>query len=200
MSLQQRIGPLAPSADNTPAPLRGTRDGATATQEAHAKYQEAVYRGNVFVASNNAGSAIPTALAAACTGLILTNPPTSGKNLVLLECAVASTAPAIGQVSTIVLAYTGSLGTNVVHTTPLTITNALLGSPIKSVALADSSATLPSVPYVVRAITSMTGSAQSAKDLIDGALILAPGSAIATFSLTVATTAVTHMIWEEIPL
>src|SRR5882762_2101705 len=112
MSLQQRIGPLAPSADNTPAPLRGTKDGATAIQDAHGKYQEAVYRGNVFVAANNAGSAIPVTLAAASTGLILTNPPTSGKNLVLLECIVAPTAFLSSQLSAVVLAFTGSLGTN----------------------------------------------------------------------------------------
>src|SRR5437667_8011492 len=126
------VGPIV-SSDGTIRPIRLSKDTSVVTQDAHGRYQEAVYRGNVYIAANNAGVAWPIALSATATGMILSNPPQSRVNLSVLEITVVPTVFVAGQLSPLLIAYTGSF-TPVVHTTPITITNALLGSTNRSAA------------------------------------------------------------------
>lgn len=174
------------------------------TAHAHARHYDAVRRGNVFCATNQAIIALSVNSATA-TGLILNNPVGSGKNLVLLELMVAlGTAPA----GVSVLALVGSKGpaASVTHTTPMTtgFTNALLGGGNASVALVDTAATIPtpatfrSVPGGVVAASSI--STPFIKDNIDGALVLAPGTVISLQAYTTAISVIAGLTWEEVPV
>ena len=93
----------------------------------------------------------------------------------------------------------------VVHTTPVTIRSALLGAGASSVALADSAATLPAAPVVVRAIGGgpvATGSVHAAfiRDEIAGDLILAPGTAVSLTALTTAISVLASICWAEVAI
>jgi len=91
---QGKVGPVT-GGDGTVQNLRLGRDSAIVTQDAHARYQEAVVRGNVYtgtaiqitiVAANN------SPLGAGGTPVVgIFNPTSSGKNAVIWR-AVAATA------------------------------------------------------------------------------------------------------------
>lgn len=98
---QGRVGPSS-TADGGIVPLRLARSGELNVSDAHARYQEAVVRGNVYT-----GTAIQATVATtnnspltANTGVPLVgifNPANSGKNLVILRatvCNVSGTAAA----------------------------------------------------------------------------------------------------------
>jgi hypothetical protein len=169
------------------------------------KYFEAVRNGLVFFACTQAGVALTTTLSATATGIILSNPAGSGKNLVLLDfLAALTTAPA----GVATLGWAAQFGsptpTGVTHTTPLTVRNALLGDGSIGVGLCDSSATLPNTPVAVRPIPGgpvATGSITPPfiRDEIDGALIVKPGCSVNTFCLTTAISALLALWWAEIP-
>ena len=100
-----------------------------------------IRNGNIFLAANSATQALSVNSVTA-TGIILTNPPTSGKILSLLRVSVALASLPAGQSALILSGGAGTLG-SVTHTTPLTVRNALLGLGDAAVGLADSAATLP---------------------------------------------------------
>jgi hypothetical protein len=209
---QQRVGVL-PQADGTFLPFTAERDGGTRTQDAHARYQAAVLRGNVFTATATS-TTLPTSgsTIAPAGGLILTNPLGSGKNLVILETIITISGSGLsGYAQPLLSGVTFPIGTgssNVSHTTPLTVRNALLGSPIVGVGLADSSATLPTAPFILRTFpgnpvssVSVSGSYAPLKDEIAGILSLAPGSAVSVQSMAnVALIVNVTMTWEEVPI
>lgn len=190
-------------ADGASAPVRGMKDGSLAVTEINGRYYEQVKRGQVFIASLQAAVALST-LNATATGLILTNPANSGVDLVLLEILIALASAPAG-ISTIALAANlNPVAAAVVHTTPVAIRNALLGGPANSVALADSAATLPAAPVIVRPIGGgpvATGSVNAPfiKDEVAGDIIVPPGCAISLTYLTTAISALAAFIWHEKP-
>lgn len=192
------------SSDGAVNPARNDKTGALVVTDAHAKYQEAVIRGNVFIASNTAVQALSTNSTTA-TGLILSNPAGSGKNLVLLRVQVALASLPAGQSTLILTGNTNPLGTATTHTTPLTIQNALIGSGKNSVAFADSSATIANATIikVVPAGTAATVAASTAFPPfinmdVDGLVTLTPGTCISLQCLTTAISVVASMEWEEV--
>jgi hypothetical protein len=206
MIIEGRVGPQILS-DGALAQLRQLKDGAVGVSDAHGRYQEAVYRGNVFNACNQAGAAV-TNLAAAATGFILSNPAGSGKLLVLLEILFAQTSVAAAAANAAVLlaANINPIAAAVVHTTPLVINNALLGAGQAAVAKVDSAATLPAAPVAVRTLwqpsvsaTATTGIPPLVKDEIAGAIIIGQGCAVSLTALS-ALSGVASMTWEEIPV
>jgi hypothetical protein len=175
--------------------------------ELMARYYENVVRGLVFNACNQAGVAL-TNLAATATGFILTNPAASGKNLVLLEILFAQTSVAAAAANAAVLlaANINPVAAAVVHTTPLVINNALLGSGQASVAKVDASATLPAAPVAIRTIwqpsvsaTATTGVPGLVKDEVAGIIVVAPGCAISMTALS-ALSGITSMSWAEVAI
>src|SRR5262245_59821083 len=96
MSSQGRVGELVGS-DGAIQPLRLTRTGAVGTADVHAKYQEAIMRGNVYSLSVAAGTPVAYTGAAAGTPLLaLFNPLGSAKALVgMVVLAAMSTVPVI---------------------------------------------------------------------------------------------------------
>jgi hypothetical protein len=88
------VGPSA-AADGIESPLRLTRDRAQVVGDAHARFYEAVSRGNVYTlslaatTSTIAAGNIVGAAAAASTQFALWNPQNSGKNLSLWRFAMS---------------------------------------------------------------------------------------------------------------
>lgn len=192
----------------TAADERLDQSAALVVTDGHARYQEALYTGNCYLASNQAAQTI-TGLATTVTGFAITNPVASGKNLVIIDaCFALGGAPA--GATQLGWAYNTS-ATAVTHTTPETIRNAfLLGNGTQtpvgpgSVAKVDNSATTPTAGVFVRMINGSGTSAITTPivaDPIDGKIILSPGSYMHLAFLTTAyTTLLTSMTWEEVGL
>lgn len=168
--------------------------------QSSAKYQQAVLGGNVFTAGNQAARAWSVALATTHTGLVISNPVGSGKNLVILKASfVLSVAPAAP--ATIGL-FTGYSSAGIVtHTTPLTYTNCLVGGAT-GLALADEAATLVGTPvwamqmmggFTAGALPSTTPSVID----VDGAIIVKQGGYCGIGALT-AVTGFGTIIWQEV--
>ena len=184
---------------------RGTYTGETAVVDAHARYMDAVLGGNVFVAANVASQALSLGSATA-TGLVLTNPAGSGKNLVVLEIASYISAAITAVANVAVFVNKVPTAAAVVQTTPVTPTTALVGGAT-GVGLVASAATLPAAPTLVRSlygwhwVTAGTPAVQlGAKDEVAGAIILQPGTSLSVQGVTVAHSAISSITWEEVPL
>jgi hypothetical protein len=187
----------------TPFRLGKTRQMLTSLAEG--EYMDMLRRGNVFVAVNTAAQALSLNSATA-TGLILSNPTGSGKNIFLLElCIAPATAPA-GASTLIVTGSNVPANYAVTHTTPLTIRNAFLGGGnATSIAFADSAATIPASPTIFRAVGGgpvATGTTQAVfiRDQVNGALGMVPGTVISLQCLTTAISVVASMTWVEVPV
>jgi hypothetical protein len=202
----QRVGPVSGSS-GTLTPLTAGFSGGQRTQDAHARYMDAVLNGNVWLACNIASTAV-TALNATATGLILTNPAGSNKWLVLWDIGViqTSTATTTANAGIVLAANVNPVAAAVTHTTPLSVRNCLLGASATSVGLADSSATLPAAPVRIRAIWQPSVSATAAVaippvvlDNIDGKIALLPGTSV-SLSAESALSCIAHITWEEVSM
>lgn len=170
------------------------------------RYANLVLNGVVFYACTQGAIAV-TNLAATATGFILSNPAGSGKNLLILEILTAQDLAAAAAIDVIsVSAVTNILATATVHTTPLTVASSLIGGPSNAVGKADSSATLGATPVLIRTLfansvsaTATTSVPPFVKDEVAGAIIVAPGTAIALNSAT-ASSFQTSMTWAELPI
>lgn len=189
-------------APGTSAPERLDRLGSLVTQDGSPRYQESTLNGQMFVASTQAGVAL-SLLSATATGFILSNPAGSGRIIIPVEIIVAPTTAPAGVSTLYVAANVNTIAAATVHTTPLVVRSTLLGSSAIGVGLADSAATLPATPVVVRAIPGgpvATGSINSMniKDEVAGSFALMPGSTISIQALTTAISAVISVTWLEL--
>jgi hypothetical protein len=195
------VGPQGLSDGSQAAPRLGN-GGEMIVQNLHGRYFEQVKRGNVFGASNQAAQAVSVALTTTYTGLCLSNPIGSGKNLVLLSAGYAlSVAPAA--IASIHLIGGSSPGTNVVHTAAVTPFNMLLGNANSPAAKVDSQATIPTPVYLMSLMGGFTAAAlpDSPNALFDlaGQFVIGPGGFIAIGALT-AVTGFGSFVWEEVPV
>jgi hypothetical protein len=186
--------------------VRGGKTGEMFVADSHARYYDAVRRGNVFMA------AIPvTALSVnstTFTGLALANPVNSGKALVLMEVCVGISTSTTASAGVIL---TGGAQTTAISTNAVTIQNAYLGkfAGAGSVAFASSGATITTAT-MMRAIwdTQLATSATAPtpapapyiKDQIDGALIIGPGQLVSLQAITTAISVIASITWEEVPV
>lgn len=189
-------------ADGSKAVPRLGNNGELIIGNLHGRYYEQVKRGNVFGASNQAAQAVSVALATTYTGLCLSNPLGSGKNLVLLSAGYAlSVAPVA--IASIHLIGGSSPSTDVVHTAAVTPKNMLLGNTNSPAAKADSQATIPTPVYLMSLMGGFTAGAlpDSPNALFDiaGQLIIGPGGFVAIGALT-AVTGFGSFTWEEVPI
>lgn len=188
--------------DGIQPPMRGGRQGDQIVSELHGRYYESAFRGNQFIVANQAAQAVSVALATAYTGLLLCNPVSSGKNLVLQKVGIALTvAPAAIAALGILVGFNGT--TNVTHTTTNTsLRNAFLGGAAP-VALVDNAATLPTAPTLAMPLmggftaAALPSTGPSLVDL-EGCIILPPGGYAGIYSLT-AVTGLFGFGWEEVP-
>src|SRR3990167_8626356 len=169
-----QVGPQSPMAAGTNVRThRSGRTGEWTVGDAHARYFEAVSRGNVFMASTQTALAIGTALTATGVTFHLCNPIGSVVDLVVLQASLS--VPAITTAGNIVFAA------NPVHSTAVTAGTALVVqaanlSGASGVGLAKSATTLPAVPVAVRPLATVHTAAGILQiiDYVDGALIVSP--------------------------
>lgn len=174
--------------------------------ELQPRYYEQAYRGNIFFAASQAATPV-TNLATTATGLILSNPAGSGKNLWIIDIGIQQAVAAAAAIDSVVLAANvNPVAAATVHTTPLIVRPSLLGSGAAAVGLVDSAATLPVAPVVIRSLyapsisaTATTGPAPYVKDEVAGLIGLAPGTTI-SLSATTAISVFAHISWLELPV
>jgi hypothetical protein len=190
-------------ADGVEAAPRLGNNGEMIVGNLHGRYYEQVKRGNVYGASNQAAQAVSVALATTYTGLILSNPPQSGKNIVLLSVGYAlSVAPAA--IASIHL-IGGWQSTDITHTAAVSPRSMLLNNAnaTNAVAKVDSQATIPTPTYLMSLMSGFTAGALPASPAalfdIAGQFVITPGGFIAIGALT-AITGFGSFVWEEVSL
>jgi hypothetical protein len=205
---QGRIGELV-GADGAIQPLRLTRKGALATTDVHARYQEAVLRGNVYYLS--VGAAAPTAFTGAAGGTPLIgvmNPTGSGKVLVLLAASTTITAvpSAAGVVDSELWAGVSVLPTGAVTPPTSMSTQQTTGSVAKGfVNTAMTSSTAVNFVSGISAFWWATAAAgaMASQGIVDlaGILVATPGvlAALGVRTVPTSTTTDAFLMWEEVP-
>jgi hypothetical protein len=204
-----KVGPLI-AGDQTPNPMRLSRDCAQVMQDGHARFQEAVFRGNVYVTANQSLATLQTGLTTAQTGLGIYNPANSGKNLVLwyASCVWTVAQPTASAVVGL-LAATNTLQAAPTSQTIATYRNSLLGVGNAPVAIPLVAGTLAAAGVAICVMgVAHTGALtvdtqlQPIQRWFDGSIIVAPGVYLGFFS-SIAPAASSfwgEMCWEEIPV
>ena len=157
--------------------------------------------GQVFHASNQQNRTL-SALSTTATGLILTNPYGSGKNIALLHVGGAyNTAPAAASEVGIAMSPAVSQ-TAVTHTSAEVVRKAVLdGGSGSAVGLVDYAATTVGTPVFVRFLMGVNAASSvlftylDAK--IDGSLIIPPGASIQLAYVTTAVVGNFSFTWLE---
>lgn len=206
IDLYGMVGPVRRSAGAT-GPVRLGDSSEVVVGLAHAKYYEAVVRGNCFHAQTAATGVAPGTAIGTTAAFALYNPQGSGKNLVVLQTSVgyisgtlgAGTLHYVGHISPTQTAFSG---------TAITARNALIGSSNTGVGLAYTTATVPSGGSGLRTLCSLTALLASTAvapyplvDDVDGAIIIAPGGGIsiqATAAAGSSPLVVISACWEEV--
>ncbi len=199
MLAETKVGPRV-VADGAQIETRSERSGCVVTADGHGRYQEAVLRGNVFFAANQAGIATPVGLATASKNFTLYNPFGSGKNLVLLDITIQSQSNAASGG----LYLVGNLNPTQVApatNTTETVRNALLGGP-SGAGLVYNTTTLPATPVIIRLLPGLVFTTSGmllayARDEVAGSIIIPPGIFISVQG-SAAFTILCSMTWEEV--
>ena len=159
--------------------------------------------GNMYHACS-AGAVTLSTLSTTCTGLALSNPFGSSKNLVVAQVDFApSTAPAGAAVAGLAI-HTAISETAVTHTTPMVIHNAIPKGNVSSstVGKADAAATLPSTPLWLRPMASVVAGSSITPtkyaDYTDGSIIIPPGGTLSLSYLTTAVVGIASVTWVEV--
>lgn len=193
---------------NTQLPMRLGNLGDQITSELHGRYYEQTYRRNVFSAALQAVGTTTVGLATTYTGLCLSNPVGSSVNLAILKVSLMQSVIQSAQPEAFALAVGYNGTTNVTHTTPLTaagLRSNFVGAAYSGVALADTSATLPTAPtyhtFLQNTASATVNGVGGIFDL-EGSIILPPGAYICF--VTPAQASVAGMwfglSWEETPV
>jgi hypothetical protein len=170
--------------------------------EFNARYYNLAYNGLVFTASLSAAQAL-SVNSTTFTGLAVSNPANSNKNLVILD-AVVAIAAVVGAISTPRLGYAAI----VALTTGNAVgpTNGIAGGA-GGVAKVGASGTLGAAAVTLRAlngVTWITGGTATAmmysKDDIGGAIIIPPGQMAVIDALVGACSVIPSLTWAELPI
>lgn len=183
--------------------LRADRFGAQVVSGLNPRYREQVARGRVYIAHNTAAQAISVALATTYTGLCISNPLGSGRNLSIIGAGYClSVAPAA--IASLHLIGGYSATTNVAHTAALAapgIQCCLLSSSAQSVAKADTQATITNPGYLFPLQGGFTAAALPSSPFqwvdIGGLIEVGPGGWVAIGALT-AVTGFGAIAWMEL--
>ena len=164
--------------------------------------QQAAIDGRLFSAANTTKVATTSGITTTWTGLGISNPAGSGKNLIIHEFGYSM------MIASDVAGLVGlQTATSSGFADAITKYNCLDGASAgASVAYADDGATL--VTPVLKRVYGMYGTEDTATSLnvdapyamdLKGGLVIPPGRAVATYT-TLATTAcfVFHFVWEEV--
>lgn len=187
------------------APLRLGLAADLIMSELHGRYYEQTVRGKMFHVATQALVTTTVGLATTYTGLVLSNPITSGVDLVLNKASMMQSVLQATQVEGYALAVGFNNTTNVTHTTPVVAKSCRVGSGLTAIGLADVSATLPTAPTYSHFFTN-TGTAtanSTGPQVVDleGSVVLVPGAYVCFVSPTQASVAGLWFgfQWEEVP-
>ncbi len=200
--LQSRTGPIY-SADGSIPELRSGKNGELIIGQAHAKYFEAVSRGNVFIASHAVAGAAPGTAFTTTAFFSLWNPVSSGKNLVILKTSLGYVSGTLGVGN---IAYGNSLNTAIPASgTAITIVPALVGGSASSVASAGTGHTVVAPTIIRPAFNIVTAVGAGAYvDYVDGEIIVAPGATLAIHASAMGAGSSPKMMvsvtFEEVPV
>jgi len=209
MLIQGQSGPIASTASIAPGtqvPIRQGNLGDQIVSELHGKYYESTYRRVVYHAAI-AAQVTSVGLTAAHTGLVLSNPVGSTVNLVVLKVGMGFTV-VFAAVSALGLGIGYNAGTNVTHTTPITVRSSFVGVGATGTGLADSSSTMPTAPTLHTILgAGLTGAVTTVPVVfsyydLDGSIVLPPGAYMCTYTSTVCAASSGHfsVSWEEVPI
>jgi hypothetical protein len=171
---------------------------------AHAQSYNAAFNQRVFTAASQAGVTTSAALATTYTGLVVSNPVASTKNLSILRVTgLMNVAPAALTGIGLIVGFNAA--TNVTHTTPGTVMYNFPNAATAPVALVDTAATLPTAPtwYTFLAETpAATSVAPAFNFAAQGELLIPPGGYIAIGTTIAGPTAGiwASIVWEEIAI
>lgn len=206
MPTNNLVGPVLYADGTSAGQGRAGRLGDMIVSEFNGRYYEQCARGNVYLAASQAVATTTVGLATTYTGLCLSNPLNSGKNLAILLASIAQSVIQATQVEGYLLATGSSPTANVTHTTPGTVQTSLVGAQANNaVGKVDTAATLPVAPLYSLALTN-TGSAttNSPGVTVDlgGAITLAPGGYACFVTPTQASVAGLWFgfAWMEVPI
>jgi len=168
----------------------------------HGDLWELAARGMLFHACSQAATTTTIALNATYTGLCLSNPAASGKNLEPRAVGIALSAAPAG-IATIALGGGYAAAGVVGHTTPLTTFNSKLGDVTAASGLADAAATLVGTPRdIMPLIGGFTAAAlysHGGIHAIDGGICIPPGGYVFIETLTVVV-GFFGIWWAEFPV
>lgn len=155
------------------------------------------------VAANQTGATTSVGLATTYTGLCLSNPAGSGKNLSLLRISGSlNVAPAALTAIGLIVGYAAA--GIVMHTTPVTPLNTFLGSATALVGLVDAACTLVGTPaWGAWLGETPTATGVTTFDRVsDGSILIPPGgyAAIGTSIAGPAAGLLASFVWQEIPV
>lgn len=199
-------GPLH-GGSGVPSPFTATSSGAQRVSDAHARYFDAVSRGNAYFASIASGA--PTAYVGAAGGtplLAVHNPTGSGKALVVLAAAGLIRVTATGAGTTDLALWAGAsvvpTGTQTSPKNALTFAAGGVGLGFSNAALTSSTALNLAIPLGGYYWATAAGAyANQGFFDIGGLIVLLPGMQVA-LGATVVPTSTTwdaSLWWEEVP-
>lgn len=199
-------GPLV-GGSGSPSPLTASTTGAQRVTDAHARYYEAVIRGNVYFASIASGA--PTAYVGAAGGtplLAVHNPTGSLKVLVLLAASGLIRVTATGAGTTDLSLWAGAsvtpTGTQTTPKNALTFASGGVGLGFSNAALTGSTAL--NLAFALNGYYWATAAgAYANQGFVDlaGLVVLMPGmqAAIGATVVPTSTTWDASLWWEEVP-
>ena len=199
-----RVGGIS-AEDGTTNPLRTGQRGELIAGGLSGRYRESVHKGNVYIAANQTGCVWSVGLHTTNTGLCLSNPVGSGKNLSILMVSHQEVVAPAG-IAAVYLAG-GYSATAVTHSVAGTILKAKIGArAAQSVANFDTGATLPVAPEILLNLTAghtsaaLSTAASIACVDVGGLIELEPGGflIVANFTIGKAVGQQAAIIWEEI--
>ena len=207
MLIQGQEGPASGLAAGAPASIRLLGDATVGTADCHARYQEAVYRGNVYSVADTAFHTMPSGLSASPINVSLYNPIGSGKNASIwfanMVEGVAWPAAAIIWLAVYTNLTVATTGTALAPIN--TLTGAVGSGAIKGLTTATLNATPTAMLILGVGLTGAITVETQGKPVggwLDGSFILSPGQTAVIASSTVSGTtgAAVSWLYEEFPV
>ena len=193
-----------------PRTMRGEEDGSGVVADAHARYYEAIVRGNAFVVANQTGVTSQAGLSGTTPVLTLYNPAGSGVNGVVLWAGAFSIVAVAAGMMVWLAANTNIAAAAVTGTATSAHRNLLLGNGKQPSLQPLLAATLPTAPVAIAMLGDVPGTIALNSQMpiqtfyreVAGGIILAPGSALSFQTSTASGTSglLCEVAWEEVPI
>jgi len=207
MQNELKIGQQA-VADGSVTTARGDKTGATVTANVHGQFSETAVRGNIMYVSNLVAGVAPGTAFSATPPLTLWNPPSSGKNLAITKISCGYVSGTLGG-GCIALGAVPSQVTVPSGGTELTPLCSLIGAP-RGVGRGFTGSTVTTTPAILRPMFNMGAfvgttalAPQDCDILVDGGIVVAPGSAVSLQGIAGAGTTplvILGFTYEELPV